>query len=142
MLSQIGISTKSSAGAGVEVSRLRGYLEIDEKKLDDALNNRIQDVKTLFGSDTDSDLIIDSGIGKTIDANVTPYVQSGGILATRTTGLATKISTTEKKIAELDTQLADKKAELKSKYGQMEGTLNSLQSQSSSISNFTKQNSN
>ena len=142
MLSQIGISTKSSAGAGVETSRLRGYLEIDEKKLDDALKNKILDVKTLFGSDTDGDLIIDSGIGKALDANVTPYVQSGGILATRTTGLATKISTTEKKIAELDVQLDNKKADLKSKYGQMEGTLNSLQNQSSSISNFTKQNSN
>jgi len=142
MLSQIGISTKSTAGAGVESSRLRGYLEIDEKKLDDALSNKILDVKTLFGSDSDGDLIIDTGIGKALDANVTPYVQSGGILATRTTGLATKISTTEKKIAELDVQLDDKKAALKSKYGQMEGTLNSLQNQSSSISNFTKQNSN
>ena len=142
MLAQIGISTKSSAGAGVETSRLRGYLEIDEKKLDDALTNKILEVKTLFGSDTDGDLIIDTGIGKALDANVTPYVQSGGILATRTTGLATKISTTEKKIAELDIQLEDKKAELKSKYGQMEGTLNSLQNQSSSISNFSKQNSN
>jgi flagellar hook-associated protein 2 len=142
MLSQIGISTKSTAGAGVEASRLRGYLEIDEKKLDDALANKIQDVKSLFGSDTDGDLIIDTGIGKALDSNITPYVQSGGILATRTTGLEAKISTTQKKIGELDVQLDDKKAALKTKYGEMEGTLNNLQSQSSSISNFSRQGSN
>lgn len=142
MLSQLGISTKSSAGSALESSRMRGYLEIDEKKLDEALKGGIKDVKALFGYDTDGDLIIDAGVGKSLDGAITPYVQTGGIFALRTSGLDTKITATQKKIAQLDTQLADKESELKAKYGQMEGTLNSLQNQSNSISNFSKQNSN
>lgn len=142
MLSQLGISTKATAGAGVDASRLRGYLEIDEKKLDEALKNQTQDVRNLFGYDSNGDLIIDTGVAQALDANLSPYVQTGGIFATRTSGLDGRISTTEKKIAQLDVQLAQKESELKSKYGQMEGTLNSLQNQSNSISNFNKQSGN
>jgi len=142
LLAQIGISTRATAGAGVDATRLRGYLEIDEKKLDDALKNRMAEVKSLFGYDSDSDLVIDSGVGQALDSGLTPYVQTGGIFATRNTGLGNQISTTEKKIAQMDEQLKSKESELKSKYGQMEGTLNSLQNQSNSISNFSKQNSN
>ena len=142
ILAQMGISTKATAGGGIDTSRLRGYLEIDEKKLDDALANHIEDAKNLFGYDSDEDMIIDTGVAKALDAKLTPYVQTGGIFNTRISGLGDKIDTTEKKIATLDTQLEDKEADLKSKYGQMEGTLNKLQSQSDSISNFTKKNSN
>ncbi len=141
-LTQLGISTKSTAGAGIEYSRLRGYLEIDEKKLDEALSSKILDIKALFGYDSDGDLVIDSGIAHALDANLAPYVQTGGIFATRTSGLDGRIGTTEKKIARLDEQLEAKEAELKAKYGQMEGTLNSLQQQSNSISNFNNQNNN
>jgi len=141
MLAQLGISTKSAAGAGVDSARLRGYLEIDEKILDDALKNKMNDVKALFGFDSNGDLIIDNGVAQALDAGVAPYVQTGGIFSVRTNGLATKITTTEKKIAQLDVQLATKESDLKSKYGQMEGTLNSLESQSSAISNFNKQSS-
>ncbi len=140
MLAQLGISTKSGAGAGVEVSRLRGYLEIDEKKLDEALSSRMADVKSLFGYDSNGDLVVDTGVAQALDANLTPYVQTGGIFPMRTQGLAGRITDTEKKIAALDLQLERKKQELKQKYGQMEGTLNSLQNQSGAISNFNKQN--
>lgn len=142
MLSQLGISTKSAAGGGADSSRLRGYLEIDEKKLDVALKNSIESIKTLFGSDIDGDLIIDSGVAFSLDTQMTPYVRTGGIFSTRTNGLASRISNSEKKIARFDEQLETKEADLKNKYGKMEGALNSLQNQSNSISNFNKQNSN
>lgn len=142
MMSQLGISTKSGVGGGIDSSRMRGYLEIDEKILDEALKNKMIQVKNLFGSDTNEDLIIDNGIAQALEAQLTPYVQTGGIFSTRTTGLATRITTSEKKLAQMDIQLTAKEAELKNKYGQMEGTLNNLQNQSNSISNFNKQNSN
>lgn len=140
LLSQLGISTKSGTGGGIDASRLRGYLEIDEKKLDESLKNSIESVKLLFGSDTDGDLVIDTGVGFSLDNQITPYVQTGGIFSTRTNGLASRITNSEKKIASLDQQLENKESELKNKYGKMEGALNSLQNQSNSISNFNKQN--
>lgn len=140
MLSQIGISTNAAgSSSSYSAGRLRGYLEIDEKKLDSTLQDNLDAVKNIFGYDSDGDLIIDSGIGYAMDRNITPYVQSGGIIATRTSSLDSKIDDSENKIAELKTQLDDKESELKSKYGQMESTLNSLQSQQDSITNFTKQ---
>lgn len=142
MLAQLGISTKATAGTGVDSTRMRGYLEIDEKKLDDALKTNMTQVKNLFGYDSNGDLLIDNGVAHALDSSLAPYVQTGGIFTTRTSGLASRITTTEKKIAQLDIQLADKEADLKAKYGQMEGTLNSLQNQSGAISNFNKQNGN
>ena len=99
-------------------------------------------MKALFGYDSDGDLIVDSGVGESMDAALSPYVQTGGIFGLKTSGLATRITASEKKIAQLDEQLKNKEADLKNKYGQMEGTLNSLQNQSNSISNFSKQSGN
>lgn len=143
MLSQIGISTNASgASGGYSPSKLRGYLEIDEKKLDSALENHLDDIKNIFGFDSDGDLIIDSGIAFKLDKQISAYTQTGGILALKTANLDSKIKTSESRITRLEDQMNEKEAELRYKYGQMEGTLNSLESQQNSLSNFSKQNSN
>ena len=141
MLSQIGIATNASSGSGsYNASRMRGYLEIDEKKLDAALENNIDAVKNLFGFDTDGDKIIDTGIAYLLDKNLQAYVQTGGVLALKTSTLDTRIKNTQNQVEKLETQLAEKENEYKRKYGMMEATLNSLNSQSDSITNFNNQN--
>lgn len=141
MLSQIGISTKAAGGAtGYSAGQLRGYLEINEKKLDEALDNDLDQIKNVFGYDSDGDLIIDSGIGYALDKQLTSWVQNGGIISNKNSTIAGRIKASESKIQRLETQLASKESQLRSKYGQMEGTLNSLNSQSSTISNFANQN--
>jgi len=143
MLSQLGISTNASSGSsGYSASQLRGYLEVDEKKLDSALDSGLDQIKNMFGFDSDGDLIVDSGIGYLMDKNLTSWVQSGGIISTKTSSLDTKISSSEKKISSLEEKLEKKEKELKSKYASMEGSLNSLESQQSAIENFNNQNSN
>ena len=143
MLSQIGISTNASgSSSGFSESRLRGYLEIDEKKLDSALQNNLDSVKKIFGYDSNGDLIIDSGIGYAMDKQLGAYVQMGGIIASKTATLDTQIKNTQVQITKLQSQLDDKETQLKEKYGQMESTLNSLQTQQDSISNFSNKNRN
>ena len=143
MLNQLGISTNASGFSGsYSQSRLRGYLEIDEKKLDSALENHLDDIKSLFGYDSDGDLIIDSGIAFKLDKQIGAYTQTGGILALKTSSLDTKIKSSEKRITTLENQLAETEANLRIKYGQMEGSLNSLEGQQNAISNFTKQQQN
>ncbi|WP_294427707.1 flagellar filament capping protein FliD [uncultured Treponema sp.] len=137
MLNQIGISSRASGSTGGYVaSQMRGYLEIDEKKLDSALDEKMDEIKNLFGYDSDGDLVIDSGIGYSIDRQLTSWVQSGGIIASKNNGIDTKIKASEANIRRLETQISSKEAKLRSKYGQMEGTLNNLNAQSNTISNF------
>ena len=139
MLSHIGISSSASSGgvAGVAPNRLRGYLEIDEKKLDTALQANMPDIKNLFGFDSDGDLIADSGIAVLMDKNLQAFTQVGGIIASKTSILNTHISSSEKNIESLEKKLTQKERELKVKYGQMEGALNSLEKQADSITNFS-----
>lgn len=137
MLNQIGIATNATSYSGYTPSKLRGYLEIDEKKLDSELEKNLDDIKNLFGFDSDGDLIIDSGIGYRMDKQLTAYVQSGGIFAMKTSSLDGKIKSSEQKISKLEDQMQSKEAELRNKYGQMEGTLNSLENQQNSIQNFS-----
>ncbi len=142
-LSQLGISTNASGFSGsYSQSRLRGYLEIDEKKLDDALENHLDDIKNLFGYDTDGDLIIDEGIAYKLDKQITAYTQTGGILALKTSTLDSKIKSSQSRITKLEDQMDKKEAELKQKYSTMQGTLSSLENQQTTISNFTKQQQN
>ena len=62
LLSQIGISTNSSGfGGGINNSKLRGYIEINENDLDSALTENLVAVKELFGIDSDGDLVVDNG---------------------------------------------------------------------------------
>ncbi|MGI5089660.1 flagellar filament capping protein FliD [Treponema vincentii] len=139
-LSQIGISTKSDTSSGLNEARLRGYLEIDEKKLDEALQNSMEDVRYLFGYDTDNDVLVDDGVAFQVFKQIDPYVQRGGIFSTRTNGLAAQIKTSKDKIARYDKALEKKELELRQKYGNMDGTLRNLQKQSDMINNFSRQN--
>lgn len=140
MLSQTGISTSATSYAGYNPGKMRGYLEIDEKKLDENLSKNLDAIKSIFGFDSDGDLIIDSGIGYALDKQLTAYVQTGGVLANKTKTLDRQIETSQGKISKLETQLDKKEAELRQKYGIMESTLNKLEGQQGSIENFSKQN--
>ena len=142
MLSQIGISTNATNYSGYNPGKMRGYLEINEKVLDENLKNNLDSIKVLFGFDSDGDLVVDTGIGYRLDKQITAYVQSGGIFANKNSTLDKQIKASEQKIAKLETQLDRKEAELKAKYGQMESSLNSLEHQSESINNFSRQHQN
>ena len=138
-LAQIGIASKTGTTTGTSAAQMRGYMEIDEKKLDEALEKNMAEIKNLFGYDTNDDKIIDAGIAYKMDQTLLAYVQTGGILAMKNTAIERDISTAETKIERLEVQVANKEAELKRKYGNMESTLNSLEAQSNSINNTFNQ---
>ena len=139
MLAQLGISTKSDSSGGIDMSRLRGYLEIDEKKLDEALKNNMEEVKLFFGFDSDGDILIDSGLAHAMYEYINPYTQRGGIFGVKTDSLKLKMDSSQKRIENYDKKLAEKELALKKKYGIMDGTLKSLQKQSQTMDNFNKQ---
>ncbi|MBL8967037.1 MAG: flagellar filament capping protein FliD, partial [Spirochaetaceae bacterium] len=142
LLSQLGVATdarRPGGGQGFEVNKMRGYLEIEEDVLDKALAENFEAARELFGSDSDGDLIVDSGAAFAIDSLMKPYVETGGIVTLKTRTLDTQIASEKRVIEDLDRQLARKEDELKRKYGMMEGALNRMEGSSSQIDNFTKQ---
>ena len=138
ILSQLGISTNANSSSGVDASRLRGYLEIDEKTLEKAIIDDREGVMKFFGYDGDGDVIIDGGLAYSIYEYLNPYTQRGGIFFAKMTAIEEKIKASEKRIVAYDKKLSQKEAELKRKYGVMEGTLRDLKKQSDAISNFNK----
>ncbi|MDA3957034.1 flagellar filament capping protein FliD, partial [Oceanispirochaeta sp.] len=142
MLSQIGVSTNAGVGGSgsVNVSKLRGYLEINEDQLDEFLKINSLAIKELFGQDTNGDLVIDSGVGYEIDRFLNPYIQTGGIFSNKIRMIDNNIDDTNDDIEDYKEYLADYESGLKRKYGNMEGMLNQLESSSSSLDSFNQQN--
>jgi flagellar hook-associated protein 2 len=139
MLVQLGIATNTSrpgTATAIDPSRLRGYLEIDEARLDEALRRNPDWVAQLFGNDTDGDFVVDTGVAFAVNENIRPYSQTGGLIADR---IATVETTSARRQRELDTmnrQLEDKEARLRRQYTMMEGMLNELEQSSRALENF------
>ncbi|MDA3938688.1 MAG: flagellar filament capping protein FliD [Spirochaetia bacterium] len=141
LLAQIGISTNSSGfGGGINKTKLRGYLEINEDKLDESLTGDVQQIKELFGTDTDGDLIIDTGAAYEMDRYISSYTQIGGLVSTRISGIDNQIKTTETNILNMNRKLDDKELELRIKFGRMESALKTMEDSSRSIENFSNNN--
>ncbi|RPI96621.1 MAG: hypothetical protein EHM32_02750 [Spirochaetales bacterium] len=140
LLDQIGISTNSTGfGSGsVDRSRLRGYLQIDEKKLDQAIESMLPAVKELFGRDSDSDLVIDSGVAYMLDSYIRPYVETGGLVASRLDTLDGRIARTTTRIETEQQKLERKEREYRQQFAVMEASLNTLEQSSKQIDNFNK----
>jgi len=142
LLAQIGVSTNASsgsAGGALDFSKLRGYLEIDEEKLDSMLESDIDAVKDLFGRDTTGDLVIDSGVARMMDEYLTPYTQTGGFVSMRISGIDGQIESTQDDIADYEEYLEEYEADLKRQYGNMEATLNQLERSSQELDRFNSQ---
>jgi len=141
LLAQIGISTNAGRNSGYNASQMRGYLEIDEKVLDTALENKIPAIRELFASDTSGDLIADTGVAVNVEALVKPFVDTGGIVSLKTNTIDSRIRQDERRIDTMERQLAAKEQELKIQYAKMESAYARMEQMSNSFDNFNQQNS-
>ncbi len=144
LLAQIGIATDTGTPGtgGLNTTKLRGYLEIDEKQLDAALESKMGSIKELFGNDSDGDLVVDSGIAFLVDNYTKAHVQSGGLIPIKVQNLDGRIARTNKDIDTYNVRLERKEQELKEKYAMMEGALVDLKRTSTAIDNFSSNNRN
>ncbi|MDR1900388.1 MAG: flagellar filament capping protein FliD [Treponema sp.] len=143
MLAQIGVGTdvrRSGLGGGYDPSRLRGYLEIDEKALDTAIETKLPAIQQLFGNDTNGDLLADTGVAYMLETLSKPFVETGGIIALKTGTIDSRISQDRRRIESMERQLAVKEQQMRVQYGQMEGAYNRMEQMSNSLNNFSRQN--
>ena len=142
LLAQIGISSNAGNSSGYDVSQLRGYLQINERTLDAALETKIPAIKELFANDTTGDLLADTGVAFNVDALIRPFVETGGIISLKTSTIDSRISQDERRVSTLDRQLAAREAELRMQYARMEAAYARMEQMSASLDNFSQQNRN
>jgi flagellar hook-associated protein 2 len=140
LLAQIGISTNTGTTGGSSITKLRGYLEIDERKLDAELERNASSIKHLFGFDRDSDMIIDSGVAFEIDNFLRAYNETGGIIALKMSTIDREIGRTDTEITNYNRRLVRIEQDLRKKYGVMEGALQELEKTSSALQGLNPNN--
>jgi len=140
LLSQIGISTNARGSFGVDPSRLRGYLEINESVLDAALENNLPAVRQLFGADTTGDMRIDSGVAFNLDAMTRPFVEIGGIISLKTGTIDSRMRQDTQRIATMDRQLEAREAELRMQFHRMESAFMQMEQMSTRFDNMMNTN--
>ena len=143
LLSHIGVSTdvrRSGAGGGHDASRLRGYLDIDERALDAALASNLPAIRQLFASSTTGDILPDTGVAWATNNLVRPFSESGGLVASRTGNIGMRIDQENRRIETLDRQLAAREADLRRQYSMMEGAFQRMEQMNSSFDRFQNQN--
>jgi len=140
MLAQIGISTNvRPQGAFIDVTRLRGYLEIDERVLTEALANNPTAVRELFGSNTEGGIITNNGVAFNIDNVAQPFVEVGGIISLRTNTIDSRITQDQRSVENLERQLVAREAQLRIQYSQMEAAFSRMEQMTNSFENFSQQ---
>lgn len=137
MLAQMGISSNESGpGGGFDSSRLRGYLEMNPRDVEASLQSLFRASRQLFGSDSDGDRAIDTGVAYEIDRNLRPYVQSGGLIATRTGNIDRSISDTRDRIEREEERLSRARARYEAEFAEMEGAMRRMQEQQQALDNL------
>ncbi|MEC0244671.1 flagellar filament capping protein FliD [Paenibacillus chitinolyticus] len=143
LLSQIGINV-------INDFRENGKLEIDEKKLQEAINTRFDEVKVLFTKSSDtpndtpenmkkrtSELGFADRLYETIGAQLTKFTKkigSGSIEALDESVLGKQLKDFSKRESDLERKLLDVENRYYKKFGAMEKALQKLNSQGSWIS--------
>ena len=140
LLAQIGISTNARGVMGSGPAQRRGYLEINEAMLDAALENNLQYIRQLFGSDTTGDLIIDSGVAFSLEAAVRPFVEMGGIIPSRTGTIDARIRGDTQRVANMDRQLEARERDLRIQFARMESAFQQMEQMGSRFDNFMNSN--
>ena len=142
LLSQIGIGTdvlRGNATSGYDPSRFRGYLQINERELDNAIETKLPAIRELFGFDSDGDLLADTGVAFNLDSLIRPYVETGGIISLKTGTIDSRVSQEQRRIENMDRQLASREADLRMQYARMEAAFAQMERMSQSFDNFNQQ---
>jgi flagellar hook-associated protein 2 len=138
ILAQIGISMGPH---GTNWSDIKGgYLSVDEDKFIEALRQYPNEVKQLFGSDTNNDMVIDNGVALVMEKNLKGYTDSqNGIVTYHIRNKDTEIKDQQQSIDNWNEHLEEYRKKLESDFTIMQQALHELEQNQKSLENFTKQ---
>lgn len=138
LLSKMGIGTHATQGFGgaFNPSKLRGYLEVNEKQLDETIAAHLDEMKHFFGYDSDGDFVLDKGMALELSRKLQGYTQTGGILFTKFQSYDSKIDSLQKETQIMEEKLKDKEIDYKIKFGRMESLMKEMDNNAKSLENL------
>jgi len=141
LLAQIGISTNVYGSQGMDKSKLKGILEVNENLFIEKMEKYPIGVKELFGRDNDGDLIIDSGVAFEIETLLRGFTMKGqGFFDSKDKTLDYELEINQTEIKEYEEKLTKEEKKLKEQFFKMEKAANELEENQKKFQNFYKNN--
>jgi len=138
LLAQIGISMGSTGSLWSDIKG--GYLQVDEDKFINSMEENPDSIKQLFGSDNNNDMIVDNGVAYVMKNTLKGYSDSRtGIISYHLGGIDNDIKEEDKNIEDWKEHLDDYRKKLEGDFTIMEQALHKLEQNQKSIENFSKQ---
>ncbi len=138
LLAQIGISMGPLRSDPAEIRG--GYLTVDEDTFVPAFERSPEAIKQLFGSDTDKDAVIDSGVAYRLEQTLKGYTEPRtGVIAYRVKSMEGRINDQERKIATFNDHLDEYRLKLEKDFTLMQQSLHELEQTQQRIENFSSQ---
>ncbi|UCB47078.1 MAG: flagellar filament capping protein FliD [Spirochaetota bacterium] len=138
LLAQIGISMGAHGTSWSDIKG--GYLTVDEDKFIEALRRYPVEVKQLFGSDTNNDVVIDNGVALVMETTLKGYTDpQRGIVSYHIRNKETEMNSQQRRIDDWNEHLEDYRKKLESDFTIMQQALHELEQNQKSLENFSKQ---
>lgn len=132
LLSQIGISTGATTGdSAYNPDAVAGKLTLDTTALANALTSDPQSVQRLLGAATGV-----GGFAQSIQASLKPYTDAGGLFDDVVSSTDADLRDLTDQLTEFDQRMSDKQTLLQNQFTALETSLNSLNSQGSSLTSY------
>jgi len=138
LLAQIGISMGSTGSKWSDIRE--GFLQVDEDKFINAIEKYPNEIKQLFGSDNNNDMVIDNGVAYIMDKTLKAYSDPRvGIITYHIKNTDAAINNQDRQIEDWKDHLEDYRKKLERDFTLMQQALHELEQNQKSIENFSKQ---
>jgi flagellar hook-associated protein 2 len=138
LLAQIGISMGAANSNWTDIRG--GYLQIDEDTFVEAFHRYPQEIKQLFGSDSNNDTVIDHGVAYVLDSTLKGYTDPrNGIIDYHIKNTDTKINDQQQDIEDWTEHVEDYRKKLERDFTIMQQSLNELEQNQKRLDNFSNQ---
>ena len=138
LLAQIGISMGAANSNWNDIRG--GYLQINEDKFVEAFRKYPEEIKQLFGSDRNNDMVPDNGVAYILDTTLKGYTDPrSGIIDYHIRNTDSRIKDQQKSIDDWNEHIEDYRKKLESDFTRMQQSLNELEQNQKRLDNMSNQ---
>ncbi|WKC57727.1 flagellar filament capping protein FliD [Borrelia sp. P9F1] len=138
IISQIGVFTNSISSSG----GLSRYLQLDEKKFNEIIQNNIDSVRELFAFDLNEDRIYDDGLAKVLGDYLFPLVSSGGFIYNKVRSYDLKIPNQKSVVEDYRKQYEERERKVEGELNTLDFTVKKMKEQEGILKSFDLQRQN